>query len=184
MARKEDLLPAITATFAEIGYRRATTATLAQRCQVQETILYRIWPDKKAMFVDAIDYVAQRTLDTYREVLAAAANGSQSPAQALLDYESTHIGEFGNYRIIFAALPETNEPDIRDALQRMYHQVHALIVETVARSAPAVDAGKSAWGLIGLGTIMTISDGLGLMNRREREEVFKHTGSLLLCPER
>jgi AcrR family transcriptional regulator len=180
MAKKEELLPAITSTFAEIGYRRATTAILAQRCQVQETILYRIWADKKAMFVDAIDYVAERTLNTYRDVLAASAGDAKAPAEALLAYESRHIGEFGNYRIIFAALPETNEPDIRDALQRMYRQLHAFIVETVARSAPGIDAVKSAWGLIGLGTMMTISDGLGLMNRREREDVFRHVGSLML----
>ena len=54
--KRRQLLPVVARTFAELGYRRVTTAELAKRCNVRENILYRLWPDKKAMFVAAIDY--------------------------------------------------------------------------------------------------------------------------------
>lgn len=181
MSRKDELLPILVATFAELGYRRATTSALARRCQVQETILYRIWPDKKSMFVDAIDYVADNNLRIYREVMEHAA-GSGNPAEALLAYESRHIGEFHNYRIVFAALSETSDPDIQHALQRAYRRIHTFLVEVVARHTAdtGVNAGPVSWGLIGVGTIMTILDDLGLMEGRERAEVIRQIGMLLL----
>jgi AcrR family transcriptional regulator len=181
MPQKSELLPGLAAAFAELGYRRATTAALAQRCQVQETTLYRIWTDKKAMFVDTIDYVGENSLRIYKEILRGA-HDSSSPAKTILDYESKHIGEFRKYRIVFSALPEANDPDVRHALQRVYHRVHAFIVQVVSRNAPSsdVDAATVSWGIIGLGTIMTILDELCMMNREEIEEVFKLVGSLLI----
>ena len=49
-ARRRELIGTVATTFAELGYRRTTTANLAERCGVQEAILYRLWPDKRAMF--------------------------------------------------------------------------------------------------------------------------------------
>ena len=58
--KREKLLPIVARTFAECGYRRATTAKLAQRCKVRENILHRLWPDKKTMFL------ASMTMSTSR----------------------------------------------------------------------------------------------------------------------
>ena len=49
--QRKKLLPIVCQTFSELGYRRTTTAELAAKCQVRENILYRLWPDKKAMFL-------------------------------------------------------------------------------------------------------------------------------------
>ena len=53
--KRNELLPIIAETFTRLGFRRTTTAELAKRCKVRENILYRLWPDKKAMFIAAID---------------------------------------------------------------------------------------------------------------------------------
>jgi AcrR family transcriptional regulator len=181
MSKKETLLPTLVSAFAEMGYRRATTAALAKRCEVQETILYRIWADKKAMFVDAIDYVAENTLRIYREVLKSAPDAT-NPVGVLVNYEATHLGEFRNYRIVFSALPECNDPEVRQALQRMYHRIHVFIVEIMARSVPksAVNIANMSWGIIGLGTIITIMNELNIMNAAEREQVFKQVAALMI----
>ncbi len=174
--RKSLLLPTIASVFADVGYRGATTARLARQCQVQETILYRLWPDKQSMFVDAIDYVADHTLEIYDEVLKN--HPGEDPVELLSHYESSHLGEFKNYRILFSALAETQTAEIREALQRVYSRLHAYLVEQIARSGTArdaeVDAVKIAWSVMGLGTMMTIVGELGLMTGRQREETFLH----------
>ena len=43
--RRRELLPVVTDAFAELGYRRTSTAELAERCNVRVNILYRLWPD-------------------------------------------------------------------------------------------------------------------------------------------
>jgi AcrR family transcriptional regulator len=181
MAKRDELLGTIVSAFAEMGYRQATTAELSRRCQVQETVLYRIWPDKKAMFVDAIDNVADNVIGIYRQILHDAGE-VDNPIKVLIEYESTHIGEFRNHRIVFAALPEANDPEVRGALQRMYHRIHCFIVEQLAKSpaGTAIDVDKTAWAIMGLGTIMTIMDDLTLTSSTQRQQMFLYAGESLL----
>ncbi len=142
----------IAAAFAELGYRRTTTAELARRCGVQETILYRLWKDKRAMFIAAIEHVYEVSERAWRhavEVEAAAARSAdgrdargargahaarparRTSAERMLAYESRHIGEFGYARILFAGLGETDDPQIRRALVRTYERFQAFLREQV-----------------------------------------------------
>ena len=87
--RRCEFIPVLAHAFAELGYRRATTAELAKRCGVRENILYRLWPDKRGMFVAALDHVYQSSERTWDELLASA-SGTGSPAERILEYESSH----------------------------------------------------------------------------------------------
>ena len=132
--RRQEFTPIIARAFAELGYRRTTTAELADRCGVRENILYRLWPDKKAMFIAAIEYVYGLSAQTWEKLLE---KGGDKPgaARRLLDYESVHHGEFGLYRIVFAGLSETDDPEIRQALRHMYDRFHRFILEGMADNA-------------------------------------------------
>jgi AcrR family transcriptional regulator len=107
--KRAKFLPVIAGRFAEQGYRRTTTAELAEACGVQETILYRLWPGKKRMFLAAIEYVYENSAHIWRQVVDRPSKGG-SRTERLLEYESRHLGELGLYRIIFAGLSETDDP--------------------------------------------------------------------------
>src|SRR5262245_7367758 len=107
--KREDFLPVLAAAFAELGYRRLTSAELAARCGVGENILYRIWPDKLAMFLAALEWVyldSERTWERMLEGERGPARGEESAFLRLLAYEAAHHGEHGLYRIVFAGLSE------------------------------------------------------------------------------
>jgi len=181
--RRRELIPTVAKTFAELGYRRATTAELASRCEVQETVLYRLWPDKKSMFVAAIDHVYDRSTVMWEQLLAGAAGDQRSAAERLLDYESTHHGEFGLYRIVFAGLSETDDAEIKAALRHMYQRYHAFVVRRVTEhrdDGERADAVLSAWALIGMGTITSIGRELDLLTARDRRRLWQRVGTLLL----
>ena len=183
--RREQLIPAIAATFAELGYRRTTTAALAERCAVQETILYRLWPDKRAMFTAAIDYVAEHSEAIWAAELERRSS-AKTTAEAVLDYEADHLGEFGLYRILFAGLSETDDPDIKKALRKAYRSFHAFVQERItehrakrgSRGLPA--ASLSAWAMLGLGTTVNIGRELDLLTAKERSELLRSVGRHLL----
>jgi AcrR family transcriptional regulator len=177
---RDRLLPVVAAAFAELGYRRATTAELAQRCRVGENVLYRVWPSKKEMFLAAIDYISELSLQIWREVLADGRK--KSAAQRLLEHETVHHGEFGLYRIVFAGLGETDDPEIRETLRRMYLRFHGFIADQIGGDAPAVpaDVDLASWVLIGIGTISNISRELGLMGEMRRQALLRKMGALLL----
>jgi len=183
--RRRELMPIVAAAFAELGYRRATTAELAERCGVRENILYRLWSDKKAMFIAAIDFVYEHSVAVWGRLLAEQEPGA-SAAERLLEYESQHHGEFGLYRILFAGLSETDDADIRAALADMYRRYQKFIAGQVrdhranGNGAGCPDASLAAWAVIGLGTVASITRELGLVSDRQRRRLLSEIGRGLL----
>lgn len=110
--KRREFLPILAAAFAEFGYRRLTSAILAERCGVRENVLYRIWPDKQAMFLAALDWVYDSSERTWERILSEE-DGPTSPFLKLLDYEARHLGEQGLHRIVFAGLSETDDPRVK-----------------------------------------------------------------------
>jgi len=191
--RRREFAPLLAAAFAELGYRRATTAVLARRCGVRENILYRLWPDKQGMFIAALDFVYQHSESVW-SVLLAEPDGDASPAERILGYEAAHHGEHGLYRLIFAGLSETDEPEIARALKRLYgrfqrfvrRQVEAHRGEARAGSGSgagaALDAEMAAWAIVGLGTVANVGRELGLLGAARRRRLILEAGAALLGP--
>ena len=183
--RRRELMPHIARAFAELGYRRTTTSELGRRCRVRENILYRLWPDKKAMFISCIDYVYALSRDIWQELLERSREGACA-ADLLLGYESRHHGEFGFYRIVFAGLSETDDPEIRKALRLMYRRFHRFVRERIlahrsgARRDAAPDAATAAWAIIGLGTVANIGREFSLLSGAGRARLIREGGRLLL----
>jgi AcrR family transcriptional regulator len=184
--RREDLLPLIAAEFAATGYRRTTTSALARRCALQETILYRLWPDKKAMFLAAIDHVFARSLEVWGDLLRADAK-EPTAAERILAHEAEHHGEWGLYRILFAGLSETDDAEILERLRSTYRAFQRFVRDRIAEhrearrsNEGAPDPELAAWALLGLGTITSIGRELDLLPAPSRKRLLKDAGRLLL----
>jgi AcrR family transcriptional regulator len=192
----KQLLPIIAKAFAMYGYRRATTAMLARACGVRENVIYRVWPSKKAMFLASIDYVWESSSDVWQTLLEETKSSSPTQAiQRMLQYESTHHGEMGLYRIVFTGLSEIDDPEIAAAMRRMYQHFHGFIVSQVAGARQPVDTKVSAqvarkraggddelvgWAFIGLATVANIGSALGVPGKRQRSLLYTSIGKLLI----
>jgi AcrR family transcriptional regulator len=170
--RRLELAPLLARAFAELGYRRASTAELAARCAVHEKELFRLWPDKRALFLAALAQVVAESTAIWDRVGADA----KSPAEAarrLLAYESVHHGEHRLYRIVFAGLSETDDPEIRDALAALYRGFHERVTREVGDPL-------AAWAILGLGTVANIGRELEILDARARARLFEQIGGALL----
>ena len=181
--RKPELLPLVSKTFAEYGYAGTTTSAIAQNCNLPENVLFRLWPNKKAMFIDAVDFIYENNVRIWTEVLAALPKGT-GPLEFLLDYESKHIGELGNFRIVFAGLGNSDDPDLKFAVRNLYHKFHKFLVGLFSKYVKTKQGDLSvdslAWGFIGLGTVINIANDTGLLGPRNRKVVFAEVGRALL----
>jgi AcrR family transcriptional regulator len=183
--QRKSLIAVVARTFAELGYRRTTTAELARRCKVKEPILYRLWSDKKAMFLASVEFVYESSVETWSG-LVGGAKGERGTAARLLEYEARHHGEFGLYRIVFAGLTESDDPEISRAVAHMYRRFHAFVAAQIAahrrgrrgRRAPSEDL--AAWAFVGLGTIANVIREFGLATAAERGRLFVEVGRVLL----
>ncbi len=183
--RRRTLIAIVAQTFADLGYRRTTTAVLAKRCNVRENVLYRLWRDKRAMFVAAIEHVYARSAHAWERLLAGKGDG-RPPAERLLHYEAQHHGESGLQRLVFAGLSETTDPAIRQALGDMYGRFYRFVSGHIAayrrsgggKRQPSVES--CAWAVIGLGTMAGIAQELNLLTPTQRRKMMANAGQLLL----
>ena len=189
--RRQQLLPVLAKAFARTGYRRATTAELAEACDVPENTLFRLWGGKKGMYLAALDYLYDRTVETWQASLAAGEAGSgrqrrapRGTAERLLEHEGEHYGEHGLYRIIFTGLAEVDDTDIRRALRTMYGRFHAFVAECIAehRDSEADDdvVAQLAWTVIGMATVAGIGRELRLVTKQQQRHLFEHVGKAVL----
>lgn len=179
--RREIMLPKITEVFGELGYRRATTAALAERCGLQETQLYRLWPSKKAMFLAVIEHLFDLEVAGWNRLLS-----DHTPSEAIdriFDEEGRHRGRSGLHRITLAAFSESDDPELREAVRRMYHRFHRYIRETLKQlhadlpaDADPPDPSAAAWALIGLGTMINIGREFDLFGASTQTRLMKDIG--------
>jgi len=170
--RKTELIPVLAKAFADLGYRSATTAALAEACGLRENQLYRLWPSKKAMFLSTLDYLYELETRWWAEQLAGeddASSQTADPGRAarrILDEEGKRRGETGLHRIIFAGLSESDDPEISAALTAMYQRFHQFIADVLKRHAKArgdalpdhaAAPNLAAWSLIALATFSNIA---------------------------
>jgi AcrR family transcriptional regulator len=183
------MLPLVARAFADLGYRRATTAALAKRCGVRENVLYRAWPDKKAMFIASIEFVWQRSVDIWQRLVQESGKSGAEAAKLILEYESKHHGETGLYKVVFAGLTELDDPQVAAALRNMYRSFHAFItrqVNALREQTPGGDSGSEAsdemraWGVLGIATVANIDRELKLFSPRERAQLFTRLLQLLI----
>jgi AcrR family transcriptional regulator len=155
--RKVDFIPLLADNFVELGYHHTTTAQLARRCEVRENELYRIWPSKKSMFLEAIRYVFACTLSDWTNVGYQDADDDKTLAERLISHQARNHGHRRFYRPVFSGLTEVNDADVRRELRKLYRRFHETVTEYVTsdrvnRSGErALDAcmllwGQSQWG--------------------------------------
>lgn len=108
-------------------------------------------------------------------------------AEAMVAYEAKHQGEFGFYRVVFTALVEADDPEIREAISGMYRRFHQRIEKLLEASRegeeapPALPADAAAWAMIGLATVSNIIRELKLLRPRQRENMFAVTAKYLVA---
>jgi hypothetical protein len=110
----------------------------------------------------------------------------EQATEAMVAYEAKHQGEFGFYRVVFTALVAADDPEIREAIRRMYGRFHDRLRELIdtsrtrTRKRPRLAADETAWALIGLATVSNIIRELALTRPRSREAMFAHVAKYLV----
>jgi AcrR family transcriptional regulator len=77
--RRDQVLDAAVAEFAEHGFHGASTPAIARRAGISQPYIYALFPSKKALFAAA----HTRVVDRIRGGFTAAAVGAKSPGDAL-----------------------------------------------------------------------------------------------------
>jgi hypothetical protein len=94
--------------------------------------------------------------------------------------------QWAYYRVVFTALVEADDPEIRKAITGMYRRFHERIQKLIDASrkdqkkSPALSSEATAWAMIGVATVSNIIRELELLRPRQREDAFVATATYLV----
>lgn len=173
--QRRELIPIVTKAIAENGYRKVTTRSIAESCEVDQSILFRLWPGgKKEMFLAAFSHVWEQHRSDWE-------TAQLDNLQDVIELEARVQGSHGLFRIVFQALAEADDPEIRIALAKMYRSYVEFMTPLIesATGRTRREAEVTAWSLMGLGTISRI--GLILdIEEMDREEIIRSSSRKLI----
>jgi AcrR family transcriptional regulator len=129
-ARRQTILDAAAAVFAEAGYAGARVADIAARVGVTEPVVFQNFGTKAALFAATLDQVSQAYAAQLERLGAEAADAWQALSRLTDPAEFRRLHRPGGAGVLFAdAAASGGSPESRRALGR----IHGAIVKLVTR---------------------------------------------------
>ena len=154
--RRRDIMAAAIDCFAQKGFYGTTTHEIAEWVGISQPYLYRLYPNKQALFAAAVDHVSVVMTETL--VTHSPAAGGPTPEEALSTVRDAYaalVADRNILRFLMHANCATGEPLVAQAVRRCY----AKQVDTVRQLLGDDDAVRQ-W--FGAGMLDNVAAVLGL----------------------
>ena len=125
-SRRRSVLEAATVEFGDRGLHAARTREIALRAGISEAYLFRLFPTKRRLFLDALEHGSAHAL----ELLARAEAGSDGPLAAM-SAAWVRICRDGEHRLVALQCFATGvfDSELRDAARKHLRRLEALLRE-------------------------------------------------------
>jgi AcrR family transcriptional regulator len=148
--RRETLLGAAIAEFAQRGYHGTPTEAIAKRAGISHAYLFRLYGTKKELFLAGMDRCFERTIAAFH----AAAEGEEDPLSAM---GSAYVEMLGDRDLLLFQLQTyaaSEDPDIRAKAREWYERVRTEVAGLAGEDRAA--------RFIGQGMLLNVVAALGL----------------------
>jgi len=155
--RRESILAAATDVFAEVGYQRGKTSTVATRIGVSEPVVFQNFGTKASLFAAVVHRAADHTAAWLADLAASAVPVAELLTAALAPEHLKQVHAAGSVGAIFSdAATVTGEPEIEAAARDSTRRMAAGVVLLLERGRAAgelradLDCEAAAWWLLSL----------------------------------
>jgi AcrR family transcriptional regulator len=123
--RRHEVVRAAVAEFAQGGLDGTSTEDIARRAGISQPYLFRLYPNKKALFVAAVESAFERVTD----VMERAAKGLDDEAalEAMGDAYTVLLEDRDLLLVQLHAYAACSDPDIRAATRRCFRRLWSTI---------------------------------------------------------
>ncbi len=174
--RKQQIVQAAISIMAEQGIPGTTTRRIAEKVGVSEPALYKYFPGKKELMLEALNEVGNRFVNT----LSGAINERDivpdriyAMSTALYEFVMEHPEES---MLLFETITATRDPEIRAALSDKLLQYIGMLSDIfeIGKNEGTVredlDTTVAAWQILSLGITLVFAFLLGLSDVLTREK--------------
>ena len=124
--------------FVSQGYHAAAMDEIAERAGVSKPVLYQHFPSKLELYLALLDESVDTLLEAVRDALRSNTDPKQRVAATFGAYFEYVGGEGQAYRLVFES-DLSNEPAVRDRLDRAQRECAAIVSQTVREDAGLSD---------------------------------------------
>jgi AcrR family transcriptional regulator len=152
--RRRQLLDAALEVFVSQGYHAAAMDEIAERAGVSKPVLYQHFPGKLELYLALLDESVDTLLETVRDALQSNPDPKQRVAATFVAYFEYVGGEGEAYRLVFES-DLSNEPAVRERLDRVQRECAMMVSQTVRKDAGLSDdeAHLLSVGLVGMAQV-------------------------------
>ncbi|MEV7346193.1 TetR/AcrR family transcriptional regulator [Streptomyces sp. NPDC093544] len=130
-ARRNQLLGAAQEVFVAQGYHSAAMDDIAERAGVSKPVLYQHFPGKLDLYLALLDQHCESLLQSVRTALASTTD-NKLRVHATMDAYFAYVEDDGGaFRLVFES-DLTNEPAVRERVDKVTHQCAEAICEVIA----------------------------------------------------
>jgi AcrR family transcriptional regulator len=136
--RRRQLLDAALEVFVARGYHAAAMDEIAERAGVSKPVLYQHFPGKLELYLALLDESVDNLVASVRDALRSTTENKQRVSATITAYFE-YVGEQGQaYRLVFES-DLSNEPGVRERLDRGQHECAELVSQVVREDAGIPD---------------------------------------------
>jgi TetR/AcrR family transcriptional repressor of nem operon len=163
-ARRREILEAAEQVFGEGGYSDATTAQIAKKVGISQPALYRYFPSKRDLFLEALALRQKEIEAGVRDALSAPGSARDkiraiARSTASLALAHPHMAKLRMQAVAAAAQDEEVRRGVRNSLDRMLAGHEALVDQAKAEGSfdPSVDTHAAAASIAGQAFLLYVA---------------------------
>ena len=140
--------------FVSQGYHAAAMDEIAERAGVSKPVLYQHFPSKLELYLALLDESVDTLLEAVRDALRSNTEPKQRVAATFGAYFEYVGGQGQAYRLVFES-DLSNEPAVRDRLDRAQRECAAIVSQTIREDAGLSDdeAHLLSVGMVGMAQV-------------------------------
>lgn len=131
--RRTQILRCAVTVFARSNYRAATVADVAAEAGISEALIYKIFPSKKAIFLEILRHMSERIVSVWQDEQDREEDAIRALRNMAMAYYRRMIGHPDELRVQFQAISEVSDAAIAAQLREDHRQYMRSISAALTR---------------------------------------------------
>jgi len=181
--RKKQILKCAVKVFARTNYQSTRVADIAAEAGISEAAVYKHFPSKNTIYLDALKHMSTRILTFWKEEMDKEPDAYQALRNMGLTYFRRMNKHPDELKVQFQAIAEVGNPEIADRLHQDHQNYMDLIGKVIKKGIREGSFRKDAdpdilsWLFNGLGILMNMMNLLSFrenFNEKTVTEIIDH----------
>jgi len=156
--RREQILRCSIGVFAKSNFQSARVADIAASAGISEAMVYKHFPSKKNLFIEALQYISERLMSRLEEEVKKEQDPLRAIRQMMSTFSDPMVNPPEEVRVRSKAISEIDDKEIADRLHRDHETFMRFIGSLIVRG---MEEGKVRKDL-DMETMLLLLDAVGM----------------------